>query len=176
MATINEIVQQVLAELQNSGTKIRETTIVDKVTDVANVLGINEGGQMVRISPDSFNKGESQNAEAIQTLRNDIITILEQLGNGQIPVGLAFVAEAVKNGSITKDSLTGELRDAVSAIDNLETESVLQPLSANQGVVLKSLIDALSRKTVYLTKEQYKDLETNGEIISDVEYNILEDE
>lgn len=125
-----------------------------------------------KIFSDKFNKLINK----IQEIAVDITELSTALAEGTFNVAISELANSVKNGAITFNSLDGPLRLSNTIIDNLNTENTLMPLSANQGVVLKNLIDALSRKTVYLTKEQYKDLEANGEIISDVEYNILEDE
>lgn len=116
------------------------------------------------------------NSESINAIKVNINELSTALAEGDFMVAISNLANAVKNGSIKLESLDGSLRLSNTVVDNLDTENTLMPLSANQGVVLKTLIDALSRKTVYLTKEQYKDLETNGEIIADVEYNIIEDE
>lgn len=82
-----------------------------------------------------------------QDIENTLIGIEELkavLADGSFVVGVADLANAVKAGAVTFEMLDGKLRLSVSVVDDLETANTLKPLSANQGKVLKNLIDIIN--------------------------------
>lgn len=85
-------------------------------------------------------------ADKLKNLNTDIIELLEELANGSFLVGMAHIAEVVKNGAITFNMLDGKLQLSASVVDNLNTMNTLMPLSANQGKILKDLIDIINGK------------------------------
>lgn len=70
--------------------------------------------------------------------------LTEGLSNGEFVVKVAALANAVKAGAITFDMLSGELKLSNTVVDDLNTENTLMPLSANQGKILKDLIDVIN--------------------------------
>ena len=85
-------------------------------------------------------------AGEVHSLNDEIVrAVLEdlkvQLGNGSFIVGLA---NAVKAGAITLDMLDENLKLSASVVDDLKTADALKPLSANQGKILKELIDIIN--------------------------------
>ena len=51
MATLQETVQAVLAELQKLGTNLQDTDIADSGSDFTLLLGFKEDGTFIRLSP-----------------------------------------------------------------------------------------------------------------------------
>lgn len=85
-------------------------------------------------------------AGKVYSLNDEIVRaalegLREQLGNGSFIVGLA---SAVKTGAITLEMLDENLKLSASVVDDLKTDDALKPLSANQGKVLKELIDIIN--------------------------------
>lgn len=84
------------------------------------------------------------NKKDIENLNTNITELSTALADGSFVVGVAKLAEAVKVGAVTFEMLDGKLRLSVSVVDDLETANTLKPLSANQGKVLKELIDVIN--------------------------------
>lgn len=80
----------------------------------------------------------SLNDEIVRAALEDLKV---QLGDGSFIVGLA---NAVKAGAITLDMLDDGLKLSASVVDDLKTADALKPLSANQGKILKELIDIIN--------------------------------
>lgn len=101
---------------------------------VGNIEKINVNGQLYDI----------RDVEDVNAISHRIDTILAQLGDGTIPVGLALLANKVKSGAITIEMLQGNLQETNKVADNLTTDNTLNPLSARQGKILKELIDVIN--------------------------------
>lgn len=105
------------------------------------ITGLKEaviGGERVPDAKvDTFEAVKSQ----VEEIDNDLAEMQEALINGSFVVG---IANAVKAGAVTFEMLDGKLQLSASVVDDLETDDALKPLSANQGKVLKELIDIIN--------------------------------
>lgn len=105
------------------------------------ITGLKEaviGGERVPDAKvDTFEAVKSQ----VEEINNDFAEMREALINGSFVVG---IAKAVKAGAVTFEMLDGKLQLSASVVDDLETANTLKPLSANQGKVLKELIDIIN--------------------------------
>lgn len=76
MATLQETVQAVLAELQKLGTNLQDTDIADSGSDFKLLLGFKEDGTFIRLSP-----------KLLQTTNTEYLTkqqYKDLVDNGQI--------------------------------------------------------------------------------------------
>lgn len=108
------------------------------------ITGLKEaviGGERVPDAKvDTFEAVKSQ----VEEIDNNFAEMQEALIDGSFVVGIASLANEVKAGAVTFEMLDGKLRLSVSVVDDLETANTLKPLSANQGKVLKELIDIIN--------------------------------
>lgn len=81
---------------------------------------------------------------------------------------LSEVLELIDNNKGTLESLTVNKINVSDIIDNLITADATKPLSANQGVIIQNLIDALQTATDNLTSKQNEDKIT---LLSSIEAN-----
>ena len=148
-------------QFTDPNTPTRAGEIVENVSDIYNIpsprlgmqvfvksekktytiTGLKEtviGGERVPDAKvDTFEAVKSQ----VEEINNDFAEMQEALINGSFVVG---IAKAVKAGAVTFEMLDGKLQLSASVVDDLETDDALKPLSANQGKVLKELIDIIN--------------------------------
>ena len=108
------------------------------------ITGLKEaiiGGERVpKAKVDTFESVKSQ----VEEIDNNFAKMQEALIDGSFVVGIANLANAVKAGAVTFEMLDGKLQLSASVVDDLETDDALKPLSANQGKILKELIDIIN--------------------------------
>lgn len=108
------------------------------------ITGLKEaviGGERVPDAKvDTFEAVKSQ----VEEIDNNFAEMQEALSDGSFVVAVANLANGVKAGAVTFEMLDGELQLSASVVDDLETANTLRPLSANQGKVLKDLIDIIN--------------------------------
>lgn len=108
------------------------------------ITGLKEaviGGERVpNAKVDTFEAVKSQ----VEEIDNNFAEMQEALIDGSFVVSIANLANAVKAGAVTFEMLDGKLQLSASVVDDLETANTLKPLSANQGKVLKDLIDIIN--------------------------------
>lgn len=84
------------------------------------------------------------NKKDIENTNISIEELKTVLADGSFIVAVASLANSVKAGAVTFEMLDGHLKLSASVVDDLETANTLMPLSANQGKVLKDLIDIIN--------------------------------
>lgn len=138
---VGEIVENVSDIYNIPSPRLGMQVFVKSEKKTYTITGLKEaviGGERVPDAKvDTFEAVKSQ----VEEINNDFAEMQKALIDGSFVVG---IAKAVKAGAVTFEMLDGKLQLSASVVDDLETDDALKPLSANQGKVLKELIDIIN--------------------------------
>lgn len=109
-------------------------------------------------------EGMAAEAKAVGTVHNNIYLLIENLTTRLNTLAdsddttldqLSEIVTYIKSNKTLIENITTNKINVSDIIDNLTTEDVTKPLSANQGVVLKTLIDNLPAWAKAVNKPSY---------------------
>lgn len=109
-------------------------------------------------------EGMAAEAKAVGTAHNNIYLLIENLtarlntladSDDTTLDQLSEIVTYIKSNKTLIENITTNKINVSDIIDNLTTEDVTKPLSANQGVVLKTLIDNLPAWAKAVNKPSY---------------------
>lgn len=130
-------------------------------TEVGKTMTIQKIGEPVEVGKewlhDYVDEADSKTANALQELADRVNAFLDS--DDETLDELSEIIDYIKNNKNLIDSITNGKVNITDIVDNLTTAAANKPLSANQGVVLKGLIDTLT-STVATNKSAAEKLVT----------------
>lgn len=155
--------------------KIPIKMIFDEETGIMNVEFANGMASLYRIGSKSYTDGEISKAieahNKLSTTHDDIRTLISELGTRLNTLAdsddttldqLSEIVAYIKSNRSLIENVTTNKVNVSDIIDNVNSTETNKPLSANQGKILKDLIDViLSSLEDKVDKEPGKGLSTN---------------